>query len=64
MKKSFLILVLFAISVTSFAQELPFKQVKLSDSTALANQMQQLATQCDTQNLSAIDQFKFQLIRG
>ena len=64
MKNSVLILVLFAISVTSFAQELPFKQVKLSDSIALANQMQQLATQCDTQNLSAIDQFKFQLIRG
>lgn len=64
MKKSFLILVLFAISMTAFAQELPFKQVKLSDSIALANQMQQLATQCNTQNLSAIDQFKFQLIRG
>ncbi|WP_179019593.1 CocE/NonD family hydrolase [Winogradskyella forsetii] len=64
MKKSFLILVLFAISLTSFAQELPFKQVKLSDSIALANQMKQLAIQCDTQNLSAIDQFKFQLIRG
>ncbi len=64
MKKSVLFLLLFAISLTSFAQELPFKQVKLSDSIALANQMQQLATQCDTQNLSAIDQFKFQLIRG
>jgi len=64
MKNSFLILFLFAISVTSFAQELPFKQVNLSDSIALANQMKQLATQCDTQNLSAIDQFKFQLIRG
>lgn len=64
MKKSFLILLLFAISHTTFAQELPFKQVKLSDSIALVNQMQQLATQCDTQNLSAIDQFKFQLIKG
>lgn len=50
--------------MTAFAQESPFKQVKLSDSIALANQMQQLATQCNTQNLSAIDQFKFQLIRG
>jgi len=64
MKKSFLLLLLFAISVTSFAQELPFKQVQLSDSIALANQMKQLATQCDTQNLSELDVFKFQLIRG
>ncbi|MDO6596596.1 CocE/NonD family hydrolase [Oceanihabitans sp. 2_MG-2023] len=64
MKKSFLLLLLFVISFTSFTQELPFKKIKLSDSVALANQMQQFATQCDTQNLSAIDQFKFQLIRG
>ncbi|WP_178988731.1 CocE/NonD family hydrolase [Winogradskyella schleiferi] len=64
MKKLVLILFLFAISVTSFAQELPFKKVKLSDSVALENQMQQLARQCDIQNLSAIDQFKFQVIRG
>ncbi|MCA0131750.1 CocE/NonD family hydrolase [Winogradskyella alexanderae] len=64
MKKSFLILLLFTISVTSFAQELPFQKAELSDSVALANQMQQLATQCDTQNLSTLDQFKFQLIRG
>jgi|TARA_R110002051_G_scaffold294671_1_gene360163 hypothetical protein len=50
--------------MTAFAQELPFKKVKLSDSIALANQMQLLATQCDTKNLSTLDQFKFQLIRG
>jgi hypothetical protein len=64
MKKLVLILFLISISVTSFAQELPFKKVKLSDSVALENQMQQLAIQCDIQSLSAIDQFKFQLIRG
>ena len=64
MKKSVLILFLTAISSISFAQELPFKQVKLSDSVALANQMQQLAALYDTQNLSELDVFKFQLIRG
>lgn len=64
MKKSFLLLVFFAISVTSFAQELPFNKVKLSDAVALENQMQQLAVLCDTQNFSDLDLFKFQLIRG
>ncbi len=50
--------------MTSFAQEVAFKKVVLSDSIALANQMQQLAVLCDTQNLSELDVFKFQLIRG
>lgn len=50
--------------MTSFAQEVAFKKVELSDSVALANQMQQLAVLCDTQNLSKLDVFKFQLIRG
>mgnify|MGYP003683049517 CR=1 FL=1 len=63
MKKSFLLLFLFAISVSSFAQKLPFQKVELSDSVALENQMEQLAELCDTQNLSALDLFKFQLIR-
>ena len=64
MKKLVLILFLIAISTTSFAQELPFEKVELSDSVALENQMQQLASICDTQNLSELDLFKFQLIRG
>ncbi|WP_084203498.1 CocE/NonD family hydrolase [Psychroserpens damuponensis] len=64
MKKSVLILFLITISMTSFAQEVAFKKVVLSDSIALANQMQQLAVLCDTQNLSELDVFKFQLIRG
>ncbi|WP_083426176.1 CocE/NonD family hydrolase [Tenacibaculum todarodis] len=64
MKKSVLILFLITISMTSFAQEVAFKKVELSDSVALANQMQQLAVLCDTQNLSKLDVFKFQLIRG
>ncbi|WCO03177.1 CocE/NonD family hydrolase [Psychroserpens ponticola] len=64
MKKTFLLLLLFAINTFSFAQELPFKKVKLSDSVALENQMQQLATRCDTRNLSELDLFKFQLIKG
>jgi len=64
MKKSVLLLFLIAISSTSFTQELPFQKVVLSDSVALDNQMQQLAAICDTQNLSELDLFKFQLIRG
>lgn len=64
MKKLVLILFIIAISTISFAQELPFEKVRLSDSVALENQMQQLAAICDTQNLSELDLFKFQLIRG
>lgn len=64
MKKSILLLFFIANSIISFGQELPFKKGDLSDSVALANQMQQLATLCDTQNLSQLDVFKFQLIRG
>ena len=64
MKKSFLLLFLIVINLTSFGQELKFEKVALSDSIALANQMQQLAVLCDTQNLSELDLFKFQLIRG
>ncbi|MEP3371711.1 CocE/NonD family hydrolase [Maribacter dokdonensis] len=64
MKKSVLILLFIAISIASFGQEIPFKKVELSDSIALANQMQQLAVLCDTQNLSELDVFKVQVIRG
>lgn len=64
MKKLFLLLFLLAISITSFAQVLPFNKVKLSDSIALANQMKQLATACDQGELSVFDLFKFQLISG
>lgn len=64
MKKLVLILFLIAMGITSFGQEIPFKKVELSDSIALANQMQQLAALCDTQNLSELDLFKVQLIRG
>ncbi|SNR39047.1 hypothetical protein SAMN06265371_102222 [Lutibacter agarilyticus] len=64
MRKSILLLFFTAISIASFGQELPFKKVNLSDSVALADQMQQLAVLCDTQNLSELDLFKFQLIRG
>jgi len=64
MKKTIFLLALLANSITFFGQELPFKKVNLSDSEALANQMQQLATLCDTQNLSELDLFKFQLISG
>ena len=52
------------MSIASFGQEIPFKKIKLSDSIALANQMQQLALLCDTQNLSELEVFKVQVIRG
>lgn len=64
MKKLVLILFLIAMGITSFGQEISFKKVELSDSIALANQMQQLAALCDTQNLSELDLFKVQLIGG
>ena len=64
MKKSILILFLIAMSITSFGQEIPFKKVELYDSIVLASQMKQLATRCDTLNLSELDLFKFKLIKG
>ena len=64
MKKSFLLLFLVVNSITSFAQEISFKKLALSDSAAIAKQMQQIAKLCDTQNLSDLDLFRFQLISG
>lgn len=64
MKKSVLILLLITMSIASFGQEIPFKKIELSDTIALANQMQQLAVLCDTQNLSELDAFKVEVIRG
>jgi len=52
------------IHLISFGQELRFKKVVLSDSIALANQMQQLATSCIQQKLSALDLIKVQIISG
>ena len=60
-----MILLLFCIlSVASFGQGIPFHKVKITDSIALAHQMQQLAAACGTQNTSALDLFKFQLIQA
>lgn len=64
MKKSVLILFLIANSLTSFGQEILFKKLDLSDSIAIAKQVKQIAEFCDTENLSELDVFKFQLIRG
>ena len=64
MKKLFLLFLIISISFTSFAQEIPFKKLKLSDTVAIANQMQQLGEFCDTKNLSELDVFKLQLISG
>lgn len=50
--------------MASFGQEIPFKKVEFSDSLALANQMHQIALLCDTQNLSELDVFKVEVIRG
>tara|TARA_R110002073_G_scaffold128999_3_gene275095 strand:- start:51359 stop:53581 length:2223 start_codon:yes stop_codon:yes gene_type:complete len=64
MKKSFLLLFLLANSITSFAQEISFKKLALTNTAAIANQMQQIAKLCSTKNLSELDLFRFQLIRG
>ena len=66
MKKSFSFLFLFflANSITLLGQEISFKKLALSDTTAIANQMQQIAKLYDTQRLSDLDLFRFQLISG
>ena len=64
MKNSFLILFLIAVNLTSFGQELAFKKVAMTDSIALASQMQELAELCLEQKLSEIDLFRVQLISG
>ena len=64
MKKSFLLLFLIVIHLTSFGQELKFDKVALSDSTALANQMQQLAAACVKQKISELDVYKLQIVSG
>ncbi len=62
MKKSFLILVIIASSITSFAQEIAFEKLALTDSVAIASHMKQLTLASDTQNMSDMDLFKFQLV--
>ncbi|MEH6537770.1 MAG: CocE/NonD family hydrolase [Psychroserpens sp.] len=62
MKKSLILLFLIAINLISFGQELTFNKVAVSDSIALANQMQLLAESCVEQKLSELDLFKVQII--
>lgn len=62
--KKIIFTVFLTLQLAAFGQEIPFKKVALSDSIALAKQMQQLAAACDQQKLSAFDLFKFQLISG
>jgi len=64
MKKSLLLLFLIALNLTSFGQVLKFEKVALSDSTALANQMQHLAESLPQQELSETDVFKLQIVSG
>ncbi|UAM98877.1 CocE/NonD family hydrolase [Polaribacter litorisediminis] len=64
MKKSVLILILTLNSICFFGQEILFQKVTLTDSVAIAKQMKKIAEFCDTENMSELDVFKFQLIRG
>lgn len=64
MKKSVLILFLMLNSICFFGQEILFQKVTLTDSVAIAKQMIKIAEFCDTENLSELDVFKFQSIRG
>tara|TARA_R110001606_G_scaffold358668_1_gene510335 strand:+ start:457 stop:2682 length:2226 start_codon:yes stop_codon:yes gene_type:complete len=64
MKKSVLILFLTLNSICFFGQEILFQKVTLTDSVAIAKQMKKIAEFCDTENLSELDVFKFQSIRG
>tara|TARA_R110002072_G_scaffold192107_7_gene348865 strand:- start:10705 stop:12891 length:2187 start_codon:yes stop_codon:yes gene_type:complete len=51
-------------SICFFGQEILFQKVTLTDSVAIAKQMIKIAEFCDTENLSELDVFKFQSIRG
>tara|TARA_R110000744_G_scaffold208401_1_gene327059 strand:+ start:30168 stop:32390 length:2223 start_codon:yes stop_codon:yes gene_type:complete len=62
--KKIIFAVFLTLELAAFGQEIPFKKVVLSDAKALAKQMQQLATACDQEKLSAYDLFKFQIISG
>ena len=64
MRKLFLLLFFFGISLTTFAQDIPFKKLNLSDATAISNQMKLLANSISTDNSSKLDVFKYQLIGG
>ena len=62
--KKILIALLFTIHLTSFSQEIKFDKVTLSDSIALANQMELLAASGLKQELSDLDRYQFQIISG
>jgi len=62
MKKSFLVLFLIAINLTSFGQDLKFDKVALSDSIALANQMQLLAEALSKQELLVRDSYRAHIV--
>ena len=64
MKKSFLLLFLIAINLTSFSQEIKFDKVALPDSIALANQMQQLAKTLTKQELLPRDLYRAQIVNA
>ncbi|WP_282112899.1 CocE/NonD family hydrolase [Maribacter stanieri] len=64
MKKTFLIVFLILIHLTSFGQEFNFKKVQASNAKALANQMQALAASYPLKELSGLDLIKVQIVSG
>ncbi|SEC69236.1 hypothetical protein SAMN05192540_3822 [Maribacter dokdonensis] len=64
MKKTFLIVFLILIHLTSIGQEFNFKKVQASNAKALANQMQALAASYPLKELSGLDLIKVQIVSG
>ena len=70
MKKSLIVLFLVLISLKSFGQDIAFKKVALSDSIAVAKQMQELAKdylkkrKVDNLTIEPNDLFKIEILAG
>jgi putative CocE/NonD family hydrolase len=64
MKKTFLIVFLIAIHLTSLGQEFSFKKLVLSDTIALADQIQKLASSYPDEQLSGLNLIEIQILSG
>ncbi len=64
MKKTFLIVFLSAFHLTSLGQEFSFEKLALSDTIALANQMQKLASSYPNEQLSGLNLIEVQILSG
>ena len=64
MKNIVLLLCLILLNLSSFGQEIPFEKIALSDSIAIAKQMQQLAKLCIKKETSQRDRYRAQIIGG